>query len=55
MVKKDGLFPRKSVKGYGRKKMKAEEEIGQDSVPIGYEEVINMYRWILKSSYGRTE
>jgi len=30
------------VKGYGKSKKKAEDE-GQDSVPIGYETVINMY------------
>lgn len=31
------------VKGYGRSKKKKEEEEGQDSVPVGYETVIDMY------------
>ena len=31
------------VKGYGRSKKNKEEEEGQDSVPVGYETVIDMY------------
>ena len=31
------------VKGYGKSKKKKEEEEGQDSVPVGYETVIDMY------------
>jgi len=31
------------VKGYGRSKKKRNEEEGQDSVPVGYETVIEMY------------
>jgi predicted AAA+ superfamily ATPase len=31
------------VKGYGKKKKKNEETEGQDSVPVGYETVIDMY------------
>lgn len=31
------------VKGYGKNKKKKDEEEGQDSVPVGYETVIDMY------------
>ena len=31
------------VSGYGRNKKKKDEDEGQDSVPVGYETVINMY------------
>ena len=31
------------VKGYNKSRKKNEEEEGQDSVPVGYETVINMY------------
>ena len=31
------------VKGYGRNKKRKEEEEGQDSIPVGYETVIDMY------------
>lgn len=31
------------VKGYGRNKKRKEEEEGQDSIPVGYEIVIDMY------------
>lgn len=31
------------VKGYGRSKKKKEEDEGQDSVPVGYETMIDMY------------
>ena len=31
------------VKGYGRNKKRKEEENGQDSIPVGYETVIDMY------------
>ena len=31
------------VKGYGKKKKKNEEAEGQDSVPVGYETVVDMY------------
>ena len=31
------------VKGYGKSKKKKDEGEGQDSVPVGYETVIDMY------------
>ena len=40
------------VKGYGQSKKK-QEDVGQDSVPVGYETVIDMYPWILKNFYGK--
>lgn len=43
------------VKGYGKSKKKKDEGEGQDSVPVGYETVIDMYPLDFEEFYGQTE